>query len=286
MQLRPVERLDDHQNSPARCQRRHPVDGRVGPVEQVAQNDDNRPATGASRERAKGNVEKGQVDEGVAGGLDRLERETTRSNCSRPPARPTGAAWAPAKNVRLTGSPLARATRASAAATTPAKAILSAGAPAPRNPIEADASTARHSARSVSVSNWRMTEAIVPEQSPAVQPSRIVAGHVFAKASELDPSAPQRAPMHSCVEALGDFAGAKAKRCDFAPIDGAPQLFWRGHGIDTSGGSGPPSWERAGSRMARASDTSLSSSPVPLTTWRSMSSPPLVSPETRQSMAA
>ena len=79
------------------------------------------------------------------------------------------------------------------------------------------------------------------KERPAIEPAQVVARYVLAVPAELDPRAPQRAAVHARVHALGDLPGAQPERSELAPVDRrADRRVFADHGIETSGGSGPP----------------------------------------------
>jgi hypothetical protein len=127
---------------------------------------------------------------------------------------------------------------------------------------------------------------VMTEQRSPVEPAKVVTRHVFAVSAELDARATPRASVDSGIDTLGNLGCAEAQGGELPPVDGLPDRMKRAQGMETSGGRGPPSCDLLGSRMSRARITSLSSTPVPATTWRRRSSPPLVSPSARWSIAA
>jgi hypothetical protein len=82
---------------------------------------------------------------------------------------------------------------------------------------------------------------VVTKERSAVDPAKVVAGDILAEATEFDARAAPHAPMHTGKNAFRNLSCAQAKRGELSPVDGAPNRTKRSQGIDTSGGSGPPS---------------------------------------------
>ena len=117
----------------------------------------------------------------------RAPRRCARTARAPPSAGRATARGPPPRNVRLTGSPLAMAIRASAAATTAAKASFAAGrvlAAVAHRRRRVDQEAERAIGLGLELAH---DQAVVTQQRAPIEPAQIVARHVLAVAAELDP---------------------------------------------------------------------------------------------------